>query len=287
MLVRSCIILAVIMAAAAASKRVQLKGGRQQAPDSEDSPSVRKLVYNLLDEDRNATGLDTLPITLTLPPQGLLAGRAQSKALILFYNGFKVMVRPNFFLLLPCYQLLKPAGLQAKASFYRLYARGLALRGYTVMQYDLPWYKNVEIQHEVALAPRMVKWLHTLSEKQHGSEGALDFALVGAAGHSRGATLATLIYAGTGCCCCVCRCKFCGCLWQHEPDLLCGPEHPELVQAVFLVDPVDMPPRGSDGVSSPSAVAAIKAKGLAVGMSGAGVVGRCNPAGINYQASIC
>ena len=88
--------------------------------------------------------------------------------------------------------------MQMRSGYYRLYARGLAAHGYAVAQYDLPVTKFVQDRDEAALAPHMLQWLQDLTaDSNAGLHGLLDFSHVGVAGHSRGAKLATLVYAGT------------------------------------------------------------------------------------------
>lgn len=48
------------------------------------------------------------------------------------------------------------------------------------------------------------------------------------------------------------------------------------------MDPVDTT-KYSNGTGYPSAVAALKNSGKIVGMTGAGIVGSCNPEGSNYK----
>ena len=86
-----------------------------------------------------------------------------------------------------------------RSGYYRLYARGLAAHGYVVAQYDLPVTKYVQDRDEAALAPHILRWLQDLTadtESREGLHGLLDTSRVGVAGHSRGAKLATLVYAG-------------------------------------------------------------------------------------------
>ncbi len=54
------------------------------------------------------------------------------------------------------------------------------------------------------------------------------------------------------------------------------------------MDPVDNTKRTPEGEDYPSGVKALKQLGKPVGISGAGIVGRCNPEGSNYQVpSLC
>lgn len=58
------------------------------------------------------------------------------------------------------------------------------------------------------------------------------------------------------------------------------------VRAAYLIDPVDNTQYQPESADNPSAEKALKASGKAVGMSGAGVIGPCNPDGGNYKV-IC
>ncbi len=49
------------------------------------------------------------------------------------------------------------------------------------------------------------------------------------------------------------------------------------------MDPVDNTKQTPEGEDYPSGVKALKQLGKPVGISGAGIVGRCNPQGSNYQ----
>ena len=49
------------------------------------------------------------------------------------------------------------------------------------------------------------------------------------------------------------------------------------------MDPVDNTKYSPEGEGYPSGVKALKLLGKPVGISGAGIVGRCNPEGSNYQ----
>ena len=61
--------------------------------------------------------------------------------------------------------------------------------------------------------------------------------------------------------------------------------NPEMVQGAYLIDPVDNTKQTPESPSCPSAVKALAASGLAAAISGAGVLGRCNPEGSNFHVS--
>ena len=76
--------------------------------------------------------------------------------------------------------------------------------------------------------------------------------------------------------------------WPYAPGPCaeyCCPasENMDSVAAAYLVDPVDNTKQTPESPSCPSAIKALNASGLPVGISGAGVVGSCNPVGSNGQ----
>lgn len=70
----------------------------------------------------------------------------------------------------------------------------------------------------------------------------------------------------------------------HELLLLVA-ENPS-IQAAFLVDPVDNTKFSPESPDSLSASKALAASGRAVGISGAAVIGSCNPEGSNYKVCV-
>ena len=189
--------LAVVLAAAATAQRTNAAARQRE----ESGISVRKLTYTLSDAERAATGLASLPVTLTLPAADveLVQQHRHQMPLILLYSGFKV--RPGS----PVSSLSSSATsqvlhlLQMRTSYYSLYARGLAARGYAVVQYDLPLTKYVQDRDEAALAPSLLHWLQQLAAADSLSsdlKAPLDLQPLGVAGHSRGAKLATLVFTG-------------------------------------------------------------------------------------------
>ena len=56
------------------------------------------------------------------------------------------------------------------------------------------------------------------------------------------------------------------------------------VKAAYLIDPVDNTDFTPESADYPSAIRALLQSGQPVGISGAGIVGRCNPNGSNYKA---
>ena len=83
-------VIALLLAAAAAQGK-RLVHQQQDAPLMTEA-TTRSLLYNLREADRAATGLQTLSVTLTLPPASVQANRGQTHPwpLIVLYNGFKV-----------------------------------------------------------------------------------------------------------------------------------------------------------------------------------------------------
>ena len=55
------------------------------------------------------------------------------------------------------------------------------------------------------------------------------------------------------------------------------------VRAAYLIDPVDNTRFTPVSAEYPSAVRALRRAGRPVGITGAGVVGRCNPKGCNFK----
>ena len=58
------------------------------------------------------------------------------------------------------------------------------------------------------------------------------------------------------------------------------------IKAAYLVDPVDNTKQTPEGPDYPSGVMALNQLGKPVGISGAGIVGRCNPEGSNYKVTL-
>ena len=59
------------------------------------------------------------------------------------------------------------------------------------------------------------------------------------------------------------------------------------MKAAYLVDPVDNTKYSPEGEEYPSGVKALKRVGKPVGITGAGIMGRCNPEGSNYKVFSC
>ena len=59
------------------------------------------------------------------------------------------------------------------------------------------------------------------------------------------------------------------------------------MNAAYLVDPVDNTKYSPEGEEYPSGVKALKRLGKPVGITGAGIMGRCNPEGSNYKVFSC
>jgi hypothetical protein len=55
------------------------------------------------------------------------------------------------------------------------------------------------------------------------------------------------------------------------------------VKAAYLVDPVDNTRQTPESPAYPSAIRALRAAGLPVGITGASITSSCNPADANHQ----
>ena len=131
------------------------------------------------------------------------------------------------------------------------YAERLASHGYLVVQYDAP--PLLPDTQELALLAPLRAALPALAARLPGFDaGALDASALGVAGYSRGGKLAALHLAGGG------------------------------ADAAFLVCPVDI--GGGGGRAGPSALEALRGRGLRLGVAGAGHTGPCNPEGRNWRA---
>ena len=77
---------------------------------------------------------------------------------------------------------------------------------------------------------------------------------------------------------------------QHDPPLPGQQKLPHAgnsrVNAAYLVDPMDNTKYSPEGEEYPSGVKALKRVGKPVGITGAGIMGRCNPEGSNYKVSL-
>ena len=148
--------------------------------------------YELPEADRGATGLASLPFTLTLP------GRHAEGPwpLVLLYSGFKARLGRDRTARGRCSGAEARPLPQMKASFYAAYADALAGHGYAVAQYDLPLLKYLQDSTEVALVPGILRWLGESPAPGGPFSARLDMSRVGVAGHSRGGKLATLALAG-------------------------------------------------------------------------------------------
>ncbi|CAL8467607.1 g7145 [Coccomyxa elongata] len=146
-------------------------------------------------------------------------------------------------------------GFQARLSFYQDYAEHLASFGFILVQYENPPLCIIPDKHEVEFLDGILSWL----ADQNSSEGSrlfglLNFDRIGVAGHSRGAKLACLHFANRA-----------------------------QVKAAYLIDPVDNTDFTPESADYPSAVRALLQSGQPVAITGAGIIGRCNPNGSNYK----
>lgn len=63
---------------------------------------------------------------------------------------------------------------------------------------------------------------------------------------------------------------------------MCHADHAQ-VKAAYLIDPVDNTTFTPESSGYPSAVKALLQSGKPLALTGAGIVGRCNPNGSNYE----
>ncbi|EIE24592.1 hypothetical protein COCSUDRAFT_62023 [Coccomyxa subellipsoidea C-169] len=96
----------------------------------------------------------------------------------------------------------------------------------------------------------ILSWLASENQSKDSKlHSLLDFDRIAVAGHSRGAKLA----------------------------------YRAQVKAAYLIDPVDNTTFTPESAEYPSAVRALRQSGKPVGITGAGIVGKCNPNGSNYE----
>ncbi|KAK9909925.1 hypothetical protein WJX75_009568 [Coccomyxa subellipsoidea] len=146
-------------------------------------------------------------------------------------------------------------GFQARLSFYQGYAEHLASFGFILVQYNGPSLCIIPDKYEVNFLDGILSWLADENQSKDSQlYGLLDFDRVAVAGHSRGAKLACLHFA-------------------NRPQ----------VKAAYLIDPVDNTTYTPESTDYPSAVRALRESGKAVAITGAGIVGRCNPNGSNSE----
>ena len=119
---------------------------------------------------------------------------------------------------------------------------------------------------------------------------------LGVAGHSRGAKLAALHFAGAPsapralCDTPQPAPRQVSCILLHDKHISLGSPHargadrPRQIRAAALIDPVDNTDFTPESADYPSAVRALRRAGRPLAITGAGVVGRCNPPGSNFQA---
>lgn len=73
---------------------------------------------------------------------------------------------------------------------------------------------------------------------------------------------------------------------QARPDLLAPfapADDPQTFKAAYLVDPVDVTQFSPESLDNPSATRALAGSHLQVGITGAGIIGSCNPAESGYK----
>ncbi|KAL4447405.1 hypothetical protein ABPG75_004624 [Micractinium tetrahymenae] len=145
------------------------------------------------------------------------------------------------------------SGFMNRASWYWRLVRQAASWGVLVLQYDISGFPTAAA--ELHLFPELIQWLNDQSvDPGNPLYGQVDLGRLATAGHSRGGKLAALAFAGTT----------------------------DYVSTAYLIDPVDNTRYSPESQDNPSAVKALAAGGLAVGISAAGRTGNCNPADSNY-----
>ncbi|WIA32494.1 hypothetical protein OEZ86_003312 [Tetradesmus obliquus] len=144
-------------------------------------------------------------------------------------------------------------GFQARASWYQAVMARLASAGYATVQYDTqpygPFVQTMGFEQEIAALPQLLQWLAAQNKDASNPllHNKLDMSRVAVAGHSRGGKLAALQYA----------------------------QDPAAVKAAYLLDPVDE--------LSSSAVQQLAGRGLALGVTAAGITGAFNPERSDYR----
>lgn len=149
------------------------------------------------------------------------------------------------------------SGFQATSRNYKAYAQRLSSWGFAVLQYDFmalsPWIDQL-CHSDAAEAGFMLKFIEqlktVLSNPTNPLYGKLDFNNMGAAGHSRGAKIAAMHFAGT------------------TPN----------VNAAYLVDPIDGMAVTKGQLGYPSAVKLLRDRSKKLGITGAGKLAMCNSA---------
>lgn len=132
----------------------------------------------------------------------------------------------------------------------------MASWGYAVLQYNTPILKIIPDTVEMGCLDQVLdNWLvEKIQDPSSELHGKIDTGKMVIAGHSRGAKLAALHYAGSS--------RF---------------------KAAFLIDPVDNTRDAPESATSPNACKALRRSGKPVAMVAASIVGAGNPDGSNYK----
>ena len=131
--------------------------------------------------------------------------------------------------------------------------------GYVVVAYDFPFFKTPSVVREAALLDSL---LANLKTQEHLY--MIDFDTIVAAGHSRGAKLAALLFADA----------------KTTTTTTTFPSKTATkIQSLFLIDPVDCSKFAPISDQNPSGVDALvnDEKKNKIGIVGAGVLSGCNP----------
>ena len=181
------------------------------------------------------------------------------------------------------------SGFQSRASSYDRYARHLASWGYASVRYDARLLSITPDSRELGWLADVVAWAlraapaGTLSSGASSAPSSPD--LLFTAGHSRGAKLAALQYAGS---LEFARCGggSSGASGGGDPgDGSFLPRQSLRISSAFLIDPVDNTRFTPASEAYPSAAAALRAQGAeaSLAIAAAGRIGACNPLESGYN----
>ena len=154
-------------------------------------------------------------------------------------------------------------GFQSRYTWYSTLLDAVASWGFVTVQYQLPTMSMMSIEAELKTYYKpLMSWiskggLQDLLDPI--STTKVDINSIFSSGHSRGGKMASLVFT--------------------EDDDLPVP----LIQAAFLIDPVDSSGFAPISTENPSAVASLSASGKEIAVVGASIVGSCNPVQGNYK----
>ena len=182
------------------------------------------------------------------------------------------------------------SGFQSRASSYERYARHLASWGYAVVRYDARFLSITPDSKELGWLSDVVAWALRVAPAGTLSSSSISPPspspdLLFTAGHSRGAKLAALQYAGS--------LEFARCGGasgsggsEAPNDSYFLPRQSLKISSSFLIDPIDNTRFTPPSEAYPSAAAALRAQGdeASLGIAAAGKIGACNPleSGFNH-----